>query len=106
MIHERQQVRVVEPVRDYIVKVARATRQNAEIELGASPRATLALYQASQAWAGIHGRDFVLPDDVKRMAPFVLTHRLIISPQAQLRGRRISDLVTDIVEALPVPVEN
>jgi MoxR-like ATPase len=106
MIYERQQVRIVEPVRDYIVKVARATRQNAEIELGASPRATLALYQVSQAWAGIHGRDFVLPDDVKRMAPFVLTHRLIISPQAQLRGRRISDLVMDIVEALPVPVEN
>jgi MoxR-like ATPase len=106
MIQARQQVRVVEPVRDYIVKVARATRQNGEIELGASPRATLALYQASQAWAAIHGRDFVLPDDVKRMAPVVLTHRLIISPQAQLRGRRISDLVADIVEALPVPVES
>jgi MoxR-like ATPase len=106
MIHERQQVRIVEPVREYIVKIARATRQNPEIELGASPRATLALYQVSQAWAAIHGRDFVLPDDVKRMAPSVLTHRLIISPQAQLRGRRVSDLVTDIVEALPVPVEN
>jgi MoxR-like ATPase len=106
MMQARQQVRVVEPVRDYIVKVARATRQNGEIELGASPRATLALYQASQAWAAIHGRDFVLPDDVKRMAPVVLTHRLIISPQAQLRGRRISDLVADIVEALPVPVES
>ena len=106
MMQARQEVRVVEPVRDYVVKVARATRQNAEIELGASPRATLALYQASQAWAAIHGRDFVLPDDVKRMAPVVLTHRLIISPQAQLRGRRISDLVMDIVEALPVPVES
>jgi MoxR-like ATPase len=106
MIQERREVRVVEPVREYIVKVARATRQNPEIELGASPRATLALYQVTQAWAAIHGRDFVLPDDVKLMAPFVLTHRLIISPQAQLRGRRMSDLVADIVEGVPVPVEN
>ncbi len=106
MIELRRQVRVVESVREYIVKVARATRQHPEIELGASPRATLALYQISQAWAAIHGRDFVLPDDVKQMAPHVLTHRLILSPQAQLRGRRLSELVADIVEALPVPVEN
>jgi len=106
MIELRRQVRVAEPIREYIVKVARATRQHPEIELGASPRATLALYQVSQAWAAIHGRDFVLPDDVKQMAPHVLTHRLILSPQAQLRGRRLSDLVADIVEGLPVPVEN
>lgn len=106
MIQERRQVRIVEPIREYIVKVARATRQNHEIELGASPRATLALYQTAQAWAAIRGRDFVLPDDVKKMAPHVLTHRLIISPQAQLRGRRMSELVMDIVEAIPVPVEN
>jgi MoxR-like ATPase len=106
MIQARRQVRIVEPIREYIVKVARATRQSPEIELGASPRATLALYAASQAWAAIRGSDYVLPDDVKRMAPYVLTHRLVLSPQAQLRGRQISDLVTDIVESLPVPVEN
>jgi len=101
----RQQVRVESSVRDYIVSVARATRQHPEIELGASPRATLSLYWASQAWAAIHGRDFVLPDDVKFMAPHVLTHRLMISPQAQLRGRLPQELVADIVEAVPVPVE-
>ena len=106
MIDERRQVRIVEPIREYIVKVSRATRKNPEIELGASPRATLALYQTSQAWAAIRGRDFVLPDDVKKVAPHVLTHRLIISPQAQLRGRRISDLVMDIIDAIPVPVES
>lgn len=106
MIDERRQVRIVEPIREYIVKVARATRKNPEIELGASPRATLALYQTSQAWAALRGRDFVLPDDVKKVAPHVLTHRLIISPQAQLRGRRISDLVMDIIDAIPVPVES
>jgi MoxR-like ATPase len=103
---ERRQIRVSEPVREYIVKVARATRQHAEIDLGASPRATMALYQVAQAWAGIQDREFVLPDDVKSMAPYVLTHRLMISPQAQLRGRNMEDLVSDIVGSVPVPVEN
>jgi MoxR-like ATPase len=101
----RREVRVEESVRDYIVRVARATRDHPEIELGASPRATLSLYWSSQAWAGIDGRDFVLPDDVKFMAPHVLTHRLMISPQAQLRGRQPQELVADIVDAVPVPVE-
>jgi MoxR-like ATPase len=102
---ERRQVRVEDSLRDYIVRVARATRQHQEIELGASPRATLSLYQAAQAWAAIRGRDYVLPDDVKSMAPHVLTHRLMISPQAQLRGRQPEELVAGIVETVPVPVE-
>ena len=102
---ERQAVRVEDSIRSYIVRVARSTRDHAEIELGASPRATLALYQASQAWAGIAGRDYVLPDDVKIIAPYVLTHRLMISPQAQLRGRRPDEVVAAIVETVPVPVE-
>ncbi|MCJ7567427.1 MAG: MoxR family ATPase [Anaerolineales bacterium] len=103
---QRKDIRVEETVRKYIVKVARATREHAEIELGASPRATLALYQTSQAWAGIQGRDYVLPDDVKFMAPHVLTHRLMISPKAQLRGRRPDEMVADIVDSVPVPVED
>jgi MoxR-like ATPase len=103
---QRRQIRVEESVRDYIVRVARATREHPEIELGASPRASLGLYWASQAWAAIQGRDFVLPDDAKFMAPHVLTHRLIISPQAQLRGRQPQELVADIVDAVPVPVED
>lgn len=106
MQQERRQVRIQESLRDYIVQVARATRHHPEVELGASPRATLALYQAAQAWAAIRGRDFVLPDDVKRVAPVVLTHRLMISPQAQLRGREPEELVTGIVETVPVPVED
>lgn len=101
----RRAIRVEESVRDYVVKVARATRDHNEIMLGASPRATLSLYQAAQAWAAIQGREYVLPDDVKLMAPHVLTHRLMISPQAQLRGRQPSELVADIVESVPVPVE-
>lgn len=102
---ERRQVRVEPSVRDYIVAVARATRAHPEIDLGASPRATLGLYSASQAWAAIRGRDYVIPDDAKSLAPFVLTHRLIISPQAQLRGRLPAELVEDIVSEIPVPVE-
>jgi MoxR-like ATPase len=101
----RREIRVEESVRDYVVRVARATREHNEVELGASPRATLALYAAAQAWAGINGRDYVLPDDVKELAPHVLTHRLMIAPQAQLRGRTPEQLVADIVEAVPVPVE-
>jgi MoxR-like ATPase len=102
---ERRQIRVEDSIRDYIVRVARATRENGDIQLGASPRATLALYQSSQAWAALHGRDFVLPDDVKHLAPFVFCHRLMIAPQAQLRGRTAEELITDIVAAVPVPVE-
>jgi MoxR-like ATPase len=102
---EQRQVRVEASVRDYIVRIARATRQNADIQLGASPRATLSLYQSSQAWAAIQGRDFILPDDIKFMAPYVLCHRLILSAQAQLRGRTTAELLADIISAVPVPVE-
>jgi len=103
---ERRNIRVEDSVRDYIVRIARATREHHEVQLGASPRATMALYHSTQAWAAIQGRDFVLPDDIKFMAPHVLTHRLMVSPQAQLRGRQPSQLVTDIVDSVSVPVEN
>jgi MoxR-like ATPase len=103
---ERREIRVEESVRNYIVRVARATRDNPEIELGASPRATLALYQSAQAWAAINRRAYIIPDDVKKMAPYILTHRLMIAAQAHLRGRRPEELVADIVDSVPVPVED
>jgi MoxR-like ATPase len=103
---ERMNIRVEDSVRNYVVRIARATREHNEIQLGASPRASLALYHSAQAWAGIHGRDYVLPDDIKIMAPHVFTHRLMVSPQAQLRGRQPNQLVSDIVDSVPVPVEN
>jgi len=103
---ERRQVRVEDSVRDYIVRVSRSTRENSDIQLGASPRASLALYQTVQAWAAINGRDYVIPDDVKFLAPYVLSHRLIISAQAQLRGRSSQELIEDIVASVPVPVES
>jgi MoxR-like ATPase len=104
-IDARKAIRVEDSVRNYIVQVARATRNHPEVDLGASPRATLGLYQSAQAWAAIQGRSYVLPDDVKAMGPCVITHRLMISPQAQLRGRQPEELVSDIIDSVPVPVE-
>jgi MoxR-like ATPase len=99
-------VHVAEPVEDYIVRLIRATRVHASVELGASPRATLALYRASQALAGIHGRAYVLPDDVKRLAPAVLTHRLITTAQSRLRGRGGADVLAEVLNTVSVPVED
>jgi len=100
-----RRVHVAEAVRSYIVGVARATRDDPAVELGASPRATLALYRTAQALAAIRGRDYVIPDDVKYLAPYVLTHRLILSTQTRLRGRSGEEIVRDVVERVPVPVE-
>jgi MoxR-like ATPase len=100
-----REVHVAEAVEDYVVQLVRATRLHASVELGASPRATLALYRSAQALAGIRGRGYVLPDDVKRLAPAVLTHRMIASSQSRLRGRGAADIVADILGSVPVPVE-
>ncbi|MBV9326162.1 MAG: MoxR family ATPase [Chloroflexi bacterium] len=98
-------VHVSEAVEDYVVRLVRATRLHAALELGASPRATLALYRASQALAGLQGRGYVLPDDVKLLAAPVLSHRLIASAQSRLRGRGAADILTEILGTVPVPVE-
>ena len=98
-------VRVESSLRDYIIAIVRATRAHASVELGASPRGSLYLYRASQAYAALDGRDFVLPDDVKYLTPFVLTHRVIISAQTRLRGRGAEQVVKDVVDSVPVPVE-
>jgi MoxR-like ATPase len=100
-----REVRVEASVRGYIVDVVRATRVHKDIQLGASPRATLALYRCAQALAAIRGREYVLPDDVKLLAPYVLTHRIIISPATRLRGRQIADVLMDVISTVPVPVE-
>jgi MoxR-like ATPase len=99
-------IRVEESVRRYLVNVCRATRSHEDILLGASPRATMALYRTCQARAAIQGRAFVLPDDIKQLAPPVLTHRLVVNPQTRLRGRLSEDVVREVVNAVPVPVES
>ncbi|MBI2304558.1 MAG: MoxR family ATPase [Chloroflexi bacterium] len=92
-------------LRQYVVQVVRATRTHPALELGASPRAALALYRTSRALAAIQGRAYLLPDDVKRMAPYVLVHRLILGSQTRLRGRRVEDIVVEVLASVPVPVE-
>jgi MoxR-like ATPase len=98
-------VRVSQPVAEYLLSVVRMTREHAAIELGASPRAALALFRASQALAAVAGRDYVKPDDVKRLAAPVLAHRLIATAQSRLRGHDMEQVVRDVLEKTPVPVE-
>jgi MoxR-like ATPase len=100
-----REVHVAEAVEEYIVRMVRATRLHASIELGVSPRGTLALYHAAQAFAAISGRGYVLPDDVKHLAPAVLTHRMITSAQSRLRGRATQDVLAEVLASVPAPVE-
>src|SRR5579862_2431251 len=102
---QRGAVRVADDVRTYLLRLVRATRGHADLELGASPRASLALYRACQAWAVVEGRDYVIPDDVKRLAAPVLTHRLILSASARLRGASAEAVVERLTQEMPVPVE-
>lgn len=96
---------VAEPLRRYVVELVRATRKHEEIELGASPRASLALQRGAQALATIRGNDFVLPDDIKALARPVLAHRIILRSESRLRGRTAEDAVQAVVNRVPVPVE-
>jgi MoxR-like ATPase len=98
-----REVYVDPKVRDYIVEIVRNTRQHDDIALGGSPRASMALYRASQALAAIRGHDFVLPDDVKRMAPPVLCHRLIVRPESRLRKVTSANVVNEILTETSVP---
>jgi MoxR-like ATPase len=100
-----RQVHVADVVRRYIVEVVRASRASDEVQLGASPRASQALQRAAQALAALRGRDFVRPDDVKELAAPVLAHRLILHPEARLRGRSSADVVRALVARVPAPVE-
>ena len=92
-------------VESYMVALVRATRNHETIELGASPRATLALYRTAQALAAINGRYFVLPDDVKRMMLPVLEHRVILGTRTRLRGRDKASIIQELAATVPVPVE-
>jgi MoxR-like ATPase len=96
----------VEPeLRSYISGVARATREHEAVGLGVSPRGTLALFRATQAYAALRGRDYAEPDDVKRVSHAVLAHRIIISPDARLRGRSVDHIIDEVVGQVRAPVE-
>lgn len=103
--HQVRSIRVENSVRQYSIQVTRATRSHPAVELGVSPRGSLALYRTAQALAALRGRDFVIPDDIKYLAPAVLTHRISIHPQTRLRGRTPEQVITEIVASVPVPVE-
>jgi MoxR-like ATPase len=100
-----RRVRVEPGVENYIVEVVRATRVHSAVELGVSPRGTIALYRASQARAAIVGRTYVIPDDVKHMAQPVLSHRMIATSQARMHGRGMEQIVDDVLHIVSVPVE-
>jgi len=100
-----RRIHISEVVEDYLLQVIRATRENDALEVGASPRAALALARAAQAYAAVHGRDFVRPDDVRLMTGPVLAHRVISTAQADLLGRSTEELIAGIVQEIPVPVE-
>ena len=100
-----QRLHVDPAIRRYAVRIVRETRTEAALELGASPRASLALFRSARAYAAVVGRDYVLPDDVKTMAPHVLPHRLILSTQTRLHGRGVDDLIADVLGRVPVPIE-
>ncbi|WP_083494406.1 AAA family ATPase [Pyrodictium occultum] len=97
-------VEVSDPVLDYIIDIVEASHQHPDVRLGASPRAAIALQQLSRALAAMEGRDYVIPDDVKRAARHVLPHRLILSPEAEAEGRRPEEVVEEIIRRVRVPV--
>jgi MoxR-like ATPase len=96
------EVHVDETVRDYVVRLVQATRSHPDLLLGASPRGSLALYKTSQAWAALHGRDYVLPDDVKRLAPVTLAHRCLVHPESSLRGRTAGTILREVLQQTPL----
>ncbi|AEI42724.1 AAA family ATPase [Paenibacillus mucilaginosus] len=99
-----KQVHLDEAVANYLVSVIRLTRENPSIYLGASPRATLALVQAAKAYALLQGRDYVIPDDIKFLAPFVLGHRIILQAEARMEGATVGSVLQSVFQQVKVPV--
>ncbi len=90
-------------VRQYIVALSEATRDHRDVALGASPRASLGLFRAARALALVQDRDYVVPDDIKMLAPGVMAHRVVLSPAARMRGIRSEDIITDLLNQVTVP---
>ncbi|MBK9926292.1 MAG: MoxR family ATPase [Anaerolineales bacterium] len=93
-------------LQDYIVALTEATRNHPDLSLGVSPRGSLALLKTSQALAAIRGRDYVIPEDIKTLVPLTLAHRLIIKPEAELRGRTALTILEDVLENTPLDLGN
>jgi MoxR-like ATPase len=98
-------VHVDDTLQDYIVRLVAATRQHADLTLGGSPRASLALFKTSQALAALRGRDHVIPDDIKYLVNVTLAHRLIVRPESELRGRTALSVLKDVVENTKLEIQ-
>ena len=99
-----RQVHLVESVRRYILNLVHATRAHPALGLGASPRGSLALFHTAQARAAIHGRDYVIPDDIKYLAPACLAHRMMMNPENILEGDTTTDLIRELLKQIEVPL--
>jgi MoxR-like ATPase len=99
-----RQVHVVESVRRYILNLVHATRDHLALALGASPRGSLALFRAAQALAALHGRDFVIPDDIKQVAVACLAHRMMMNPENALGGETTAGVVRELLKQVEVPI--
>jgi MoxR-like ATPase len=91
-------------VRKYILEIVQATRQHDDLHLGGSPRASIALFRTAQAFAALAGRNFALPDDVKKIAPAVLAHRLILRPESRLRKVTAASVINEVLTEVAVPM--
>ena len=98
-----REVHIASPISEYIYDLVEATRRHDDVYLGASPRGTLALYNASRAWAALHGRDYVIPDDVKALADPTLAHRVIVNPAARIKNVDSRVVIAEILAVVPVP---
>jgi MoxR-like ATPase len=108
LVQAQQDVRRVfvhEKVREYIVRLVHATRQDPDLGLGGSPRASQALFRTAQALAALEGRNYILPDDIKLVAPHVLDHRLILNPESRLQKKTTRSVIRNLLETVPAPVE-
>jgi len=97
-------IRVADEVEAYLVSLVRSTRAHSDVRLGASPRSSVALYRAAQAWAALDGRAFVLPDDVRAVAHAVLGHRILLDLDRELRGASVAGVVDAVLDEVPVPL--
>lgn len=102
---EIQTVYVDETVKRYIIDLVTKTRKHPSVYLGASPRGSIALMKAAQAYAFLYGRDYVIPDDIQFLAPYTLPHRMILKSEAKYEGKSAGQLLTEIISRTPVPVQ-
>jgi len=100
-----REVHIAADVEEYIINLVHATRKHPAVELGASPRAMLAMYNAAQAFAALHGRTYVTPDDIKYLMTPVLIHRIIPKSESRLRGQKAEQTLKEIQDSVFVPVE-